>query len=133
MKSILQLLVSIILAVMSMQCTSATNPAVDTVSAIDFQKGIAQSDNVYILDVRTPQEYAQGHIPGATQLDWLDNATFKKEAPQMLPKSDTIYVYCRSGRRSAEAADYLASLGYKVVDLDGGILGWQRASLPVVQ
>ena len=48
-----------------------------------------------------------------------------------LPKDKTVFVYCRSGRRSMSAAEILAAEGYKVVNLEDGIIGWQRAGLPV--
>lgn len=98
-------------------CTLAT-PA-------EFAKDISADSNAYILDVRTPQEYAEGHIEGAHNLDWFNQAAFRKGV-ESLPAGDTIYVYCRSGRRSAEAAEFLAERGYKVVDLDGGYLAWLR-------
>lgn len=96
----------------------------------EFKAALAGGGDVYLLDVRRPEEYQAGHLKGAHLLNWLDSESFKKGAEE-LDKSDTIYVYCRSGRRSGEAADYLASQGFKVVDMKGGILAWQQAGLPV--
>ena len=76
-----------------------------------------------IIDVRTPDEYMQGHIPGAQNID-VRAETFMTEI-QELPKSDTLLVYCRSGRRSLYAAQVMVSFGFKkIYDLDGGFLSW---------
>lgn len=109
----------------------AADTGVEVVSPQEFQTRVDADPDAYILDVRRPDEYAQGHLKGAHLLNWLDTAAFKQRAAA-LDKSKTIYVYCRSGRRSNAAARYLASQGYRVVDMDGGILAWQRASLPTV-
>ncbi len=109
----------------------ATAPGVEVVPPVEFQSMINDDPDSYLLDVRQPDEYAAGHLIGASLLNWLDTAAFKKEAVN-IDKDKTIYVYCRSGRRSNEAAEYLAGQGYKVVDMDGGILGWEKAGLPVV-
>lgn len=110
----------------------ASHPNVEVVSPQSFSTMLSQADScAYLLDVRKPDEFAQAHIDGAHLLNWLDTDTFKLRAPD-IDKSKTIFIYCRSGRRSNAAASYLASLGYKVVDMDGGILAWQKANLPVV-
>lgn len=75
-----------------------------------------------VVDVRTPEEYAEGHIPGAINIP-LD--TLGDEQPAELPDLDQrIYVYCRSGRRSATATAILAGIGYTDVVDFGGILDW---------
>lgn len=85
---------------------------------------------VTVLDVRTPGEVAEGHLPGATVIDISDPAFATKAAA--LPKDKPVYVYCRSGARSARAAGQLAGMGFPAVyNLSGGILGWGRAGLPV--
>lgn len=108
----------------------ATNPNVEVVSPEMFQIKLAEDSAAYLLDVRKPDEFAAGHLAGAHLLNWLDPKTFKRDSKN-LDKSKTIYVYCRSGRRSNAAANYLAEQGYKVVDMDGGILAWEKAGLPV--
>ena len=75
-----------------------------------------------VVDVRTPEEYAEGHIPGAINIP-LD--TIGDEQPAELPDlGQRIYVYCRSGRRSATATAILAGIGYTDVVDFGGILDW---------
>ncbi len=94
-----------------------------------FSELIKSSETV-LLDVRTAAEYAEGHIQGAMLLD-QGQSNFMERACSTLPKNKTIAVYCRSGRRSANAAMKLAAEGYKCVNLAGGITAWKEASLPV--
>lgn len=109
--------------------SKANNPNVEVVSPQEFQTRLSQDPDGYLLDVRKPDEFASGHLRGAHPLNWLDKEEFRRQAAA-LDKSKTIYLYCRSGRRSSEAANYLAEQGFKVVDMDGGILAWEKASLP---
>ena len=84
---------------------------------------IMEEEQGYILlDVRTEEEYDEGHIPGAVNLPNEDIGT---DEPELLPdKEQVILVYCRSGRRSKEAAGKLAALGYTRVLEFGGIMTW---------
>ena len=86
-------------------------------------KRIMDSEEGYIiLDVRTREEYDQGHIPGATQISHEEIA---EKAEQVLTdKEQLILVYCRSGRRSKIAAEALAELGYTNIKEFGGIIDW---------
>ena len=81
------------------------------------------TDPVLVVDVRTPSEFAGGHIEGAIS---LPNETITTaQQPEALPDKDAvILVYCRSGNRSAQAARKLVSLGYVNVYDFGGILDW---------
>lgn len=88
--------------------------------------------NVVVLDVRTAAEFAEGHIQRAILID-QGQSDFVEKAKATLPKGKTIAVYCRSGRRSASAAGRLADVGYKCVNLKGGIIAWQGANMPVVK
>lgn len=107
------------------------NDSIVSVSAPAFEKEI-KSDSVQLLDVRTPQEYAEGHIKGALNID-VESDDFRNKAEQELSKDSTILVYCRSGRRSLHAAEILTALGYKVIDLKGGIIGWKENDLPIIK
>ncbi len=79
--------------------------------------------NYIILDVRRPDEYAEGHIPGAIN---VPNEEIGAAEPLELPdKSQLILVYCRSGRRSMEASEKLVMLGYTNIVEFGGILDWK--------
>ncbi len=95
-----------------------------------FAELIADS-SVVILDVRTAAEFAEGHIQGAILID-QGQSDFVEKAKSALPIDKKIAIYCRSGRRSANAAGKLADIGYKCVNLKGGIIAWKDAGKPVV-
>ena len=101
----------------------------ENVEVAAFAELIADS-NVVILDVRKADEFAEGHIKGAILIDQFQS-DFVEQAQAKLPKGKTIAVYCRSGRRSANTAGKLADIGYKCVNLKGGILAWKKADMPV--
>lgn len=86
--------------------------------------------DVIVVDVRTAEEYKEGHIGGAMNID-VKKDDFTERAKATLPKDKTIAVYCKSGRRSASAATKLGAEGYKVVNLLGGITAWKDAKRPV--
>ena len=102
---------------------------ITSVSATEFENEI-KADSVQLLDVRTPQEYAEGHIAGALNID-IKSDDFRQIAEKELSKDSIILVYCRSGRRSMDAAEILTGLGYKVVNLKGGITEWKEDGLPM--
>lgn len=87
-------------------------------------------ETVVALDVRTPEEYEESHLPHAVNVDFQAPGFIEKVEAE-IPRDKELAVYCRSGRRSAEAARQLKADGYKVADLDGGILAWEEARLPV--
>ena len=96
-------------------------------------KGFAElvnDTNVVVLDVRTADEFKEGHLEDAVNIDYKQS-DFVEQAVARLPKDRTIAVYCRSGRRSAGAAELLANEGYRVVNMKGGIIAWQEAQMPV--
>lgn len=97
-----------------------------TVDANEFENAIS-SDSVQLLDVRTAEEYNEAHIAADSVIN-IDKLQpdFITKARQILNKDKTVAVYCRSGRRSADAAKLLSEDGYKVIDLDGGIIEWEK-------
>jgi rhodanese-related sulfurtransferase len=97
----------------------------------EFAELIAEP-NVVILDVRKADEFAEGHIAGAVLIDQFQS-DFVELAQAKLPKDKTIAIYCRSGRRSANAAGKLADAGFKCVNLKGGIIAWKEAGMPVIK
>jgi rhodanese-related sulfurtransferase len=85
-----------------------------------------------ILDVRSPREYEEGHIEGALNIP-VESASFQSETGR-LDKGKTYIVYCRSGNRSKEARNRMLEIGFtRVVNMTGGMLGWQRAGFKVVR
>lgn len=83
-------------------------------------------EQVVLIDVRTPDEFHAGHVTNALNIDWLD-AGFQQQVEATVPKDKTIYVYCKSGGRSAKATEKLTALGYKVTDLTGGYDAYKNA------
>ena len=86
--------------------------------------------SVVLLDVRTADEFNEGHISNALNIDVKQDG-FVEQAKAILPADKTIAVYCRGGKRSANAARMLAKEGYKVVNLKGGIMAWKEAGMPI--
>lgn len=88
-----------------------------------------QPADLIILDVRTPAEYAQGHIPGAKNMDFF-SGNFDKQA-NSLPRDKTIMIYCSTGRRSAGALEILNEAGFpKILHMHQGMEAWERAGMP---
>ena len=81
---------------------------------------------VQLVDVRTPDEFAAGNIPGSVNID-VQTGHFGETAATMLDKAYTVAVYCRSGNRSKNAAKTLSMMGYNVVELDGGYNDWVKS------
>lgn len=97
------------------------NSAYQTLTPEVAKARLEENPDVILLDVRTQAEYDGGHIPGAV---CFPNEDIQPELPLPFDKDAEILVYCRSGRRSAEAAGKLADMGYANVSDLGGILSW---------
>ena len=109
---------------------TATQGTSEVVSADEFANVIAEP-NVVILDVRSPEEFAEGHIEGAENID-INGPDFAGEVAQLDPNV-TYAVYCRSGNRSAQAVSVMVDQGFtSLYDLGGGISSWESAGYPVV-
>jgi phage shock protein E len=109
-----------------------TASGIQVVQPDDAAATIAASpDGLVILDVRTPEEFAEGHIDGAVMIDFYRD-DFAAELANLDP--DVPYVlYCRSGNRSSQAREMMAQLGFTTVnDVEGGVIAWQNAGLPLV-
>ena len=112
----------------------ANNDAFETINVDEFDKTLQNGDDNHILvDVRTTEEYSTEHLKGALNIDGKDSLAFMPKAKELLPKDKTIMVYCRTGRRSAMAANKLAAEGYKVINLKGGITAWKMAEKETVK
>jgi rhodanese-related sulfurtransferase len=105
----------------------------DTVSLISPQELKDKiGGDIQLIDVRTPQEFAEGYIKGAKLIDYMSSDFMDKMSK--LDKSKDLYIYCRSGNRSGKAAKKLESMGFtKVYDLKGGILNWNQNKMKVVK
>lgn len=93
-------------------------------SVEEFEAKYKATENAILLDVRTPEEVAEGKIPGAKNIVWDDSFAEKLSTLENKP----LFIYCGSGIRSAKAAAILREKGYKdVFELDGGIKSWREA------
>jgi rhodanese-related sulfurtransferase len=86
---------------------------------------LIKSENVQLVDVRTLAEHMEGHIPGSLNINVQDE-NFASCIDDLLDKKKEVAVYCRSGRRSRTAAEILVKKGFKVYNLDKGILNWME-------
>jgi rhodanese-related sulfurtransferase len=100
---------------------------VQAVNPREAQAKLKSAQPPFLLDVRQPDEYRAGHIAGSTLLPLAELAARTGE----LPRDREILCVCRSGSRSGSAARQLAGMGFKTVNLSGGLLAWQRAGLPI--
>jgi molybdopterin/thiamine biosynthesis adenylyltransferase len=114
-----------------MGSTETTTHAHSELSPAEFEREIAAGDAV-LLDTREPHEYAEAHIRGA---ELVPPAEVTARIDELAPDpGQRVVLYCRSGNRSGRAVEELAGLGYtNLAHLDGGILAWQEAGLPVVE
>ena len=140
MINIKSLLLLAIIAIIAISCAKIFSKGASNAKALtafanvgvdEFQTYIA-NPVVQLLDVRTRDEFDEGHIAGATLVD-VNDSTFVQQAMAVLDKQRPVAVYCRSGRRSARAANLLAEQGCRVTDLAGGILAWQDAGKELVK
>lgn len=100
----------------------------DEVSEREFRELWKKGEGV-LLDVRTPAEYAEGHLPGAKRIDYMGD-NFKSEISK-LNRDTTYLVYCRSGRRSQLAGEEMRKMGFNVINLNGGIISWNNKGFEI--
>jgi thioredoxin len=126
MKNFLILIGSVLL----LGCNSNSQSFIN-LNPIEFQTAIKKEGGI-ILDVRTPQEVSSGAIENASTIDFYDH-NFERKISK-IQKEKTVYVYCKSGGRSSQAAKLLVKSGQaKVVNLSGGIMAWQATQLPLIR
>jgi rhodanese-related sulfurtransferase len=110
----------------------ANAQTVKTLAAADFEKKAAAMKDKIILDVRTAEEYKDGHLVGSILIDYY-GSDFKNEVSK-LDKSKPVFVYCKGGGRSSSSCEILKDLGFKeVYNLQGGITDWKKAGKVVVK
>ncbi|MFZ4455770.1 MAG: rhodanese-like domain-containing protein [Bacteroidales bacterium] len=107
-----------------------SNNSFTSVHANEFEQLIQQPD-MQLVDVRTTEEYINGHISGAVNMNVTDPTGFFTEQIAELDKTKPVAIYCRSGVRSKLAAKEMISIGLQVYELGGGIMEWLDSGKPV--
>ncbi len=125
-----KLIASFAALILLVGCSSTGSATTVNLNVSEFSQKITEPD-VIILDVRTPEEFASGHIEGALNIDF-NSGDFANEITQLNP-SETYAIYCRSGNRSGQAASIMHKAGFHdVSNLNGGVIDWTNAGLPLV-
>lgn len=102
--------------------------AAEKITAQELKAMLERKENVVLIDVRTPEEHREAHIPGSFLMP-LDTL----ESVESLPEGSKHIIYCRSGKRSLRAIEILSAKGFKgLINLEGGIMAWTKAGGPVV-
>jgi rhodanese-related sulfurtransferase len=118
-------------AVVLAGCSSSTSASVETVESVVAAEIITTESSEVVLDIRTPEEFNEGIIEGAINIDFYAN-DFAVQL-DTLDKDAHYVVYCRSGNRSGQASSIFEELGFtNVTEIDGGITDWSNEGLPVV-
>ena len=142
-----KLLIPAALALFAAACAAEAPPTVDAASGTETEIAsmqvthvdangaavlISENADIIVLDVRTPKEFAEGHIEGAININFYDDDFADQLAK--LDTSETYLLHCRSGGRSSKSLPILERLGYaNVTHLDGGFKAWKNAGQSVVQ
>lgn len=117
-------MITVFVVLFAAGCSNAQDATYD-LTVDQFEQKIKELDNELLLDVRTPGEFKEGHVEGAVNIDYY-NDSFSAQLDS-LDKTKPVLVYCRSGSRSAKAAEILRQKGFKdVYEMNEGIIGWQQ-------
>ena len=102
------------------------------VSLISPEKLNEELGSIQLIDVRTPEEFEEGHLENSRNMNYYDD-DFKQQL-SVLDKNQKVYVYCKKGGRSANAAELLSEMGFtEIYDLEGGIDNWKDKGLKTVK
>lgn len=136
MKSIIKIAFTLFLVTLTIGCnekkpskTITKYGEISVVTPADFkEKSLGQT----IIDIRTPREFEDGHIEGAININLFDKS-FLSEMSKF-DKSKPVFLYCRSGSRTASASKKVSNLGFEhVYDLQGGIINWARSNNQIIK
>lgn len=116
----------LVLPFLFLSCQGQTSKSVQTIDVKSFAEKLKTTESPQLLDVRTPEEFSSEHIGDAVNVNW--NAPDFVTKATKYDKSKPIFVYCKVGGRSIQAANKLAELGFtEIYNLDGGIMKWNAA------
>ena len=120
-------------AVLVVSACGGDTAVFELTDAVESQELLAEPPpGLVVLDIRTPEEFASGRIAGSSNLDFYEPDF--AQSLDVLDKDLPYFVYCRSGNRSSDAIETMRDLGFtEVYELDGGIVKWAEAGLPIEQ
>ena len=114
------------------ESNAQSNSVKETISVDQFEKKLAETPNAQLVDVRTAEEYADGHLKNSVNMNV--NREDYKEQFGTLDKTKPVFVYCLSGGRSGNAAKIMQKMGFtEIYNMDGGIMKWSNAGKPIEQ
>ena len=128
-----QIIFGILFCISLTSCKNGGNDGIIRIkSADEFQKQFQSESQPQLIDVRTPAEFSEGHIAGAKNINFKDS-TFIQQV-EVLDKDQPVYLYCRSGNRSSQAAEQMKEAGFKkIYHFEGGILEWNEEGKELVK
>lgn len=125
MKTTVKLMLLVLLTVLGISCNTKSQSQSEAIKVLTPTEFKEKSANQTIIDIRTPQEFSQGHIEGAVNINYYDNNFMDQIAKY--DKNLPIFIYCRSGNRTSPASRKMADFGFtQINDLEGGILYWLK-------
>src|SRR5690606_28036268 len=120
---------SVLFCIALLSCKKDEDPKITVITPEEMQIFL-EADNVQLIDVRSQEQFNKGHIEGAQNIDFLSPTFF--EDISKLDKDKPVYLYCNSGKRSANCAEKMIEIGFvKIYDLEGGISKWKHEGLEV--
>lgn len=130
MKKLLFIL-SVIVSFSFLSCKEEAKSGITNISVEEMQT-LLKMDEVQLVDVRTPEEYQEGFIANAQNIDYLSPEFDKKI--KKLDKQKPVILYCRSGKRSSKSSKILLKAGFvKIYNLKGGFLKWQEEDMGIIK
>lgn len=131
--NILRHLMLLLIVVSGMTLESCKSPvgSDEEITVEQLREKMDENEPMVLLDVRTPREYADGHISGAVNIN-VNDPSFKDKVAG-LDKEQTYYIYCRSGKRSAKATEIMMAEGFTASNTKGGIMAWQKKGYNVTK
>ncbi|HET8886418.1 MAG TPA: rhodanese-like domain-containing protein [Salinimicrobium sp.] len=111
--------------VTALSCEAQQKESITVISQEEAKTALAENEDIILLDVRTPEEFDEGAIEGAKNINFFDE-DFAEQVNQF-DKNKPVYIYCKSGNRSAKAAKQLQEMGFKeIYDIEGGYMNWEK-------
>lgn len=124
------ILLSFVLFLVTFSCKNKEQEGVKLVTPEEMQN-ILETEDVQLVDVRTPEEYKEGHLKNSQNIDY-NSSTFDEDIKK-LDKTKPVILYCKSGKRSAKCSEKLIKAGFeKIYELEGGITEWKYKGLEVI-